>query len=111
MAAEDATTSPAPSSPDFDRQVSGIAALGDPLRRALYRYVISRAGPVNRDQVAEGAGVARHVVKFHLDRLADEGLLAVEYARPAGRRRARRRSARQAVPSLGTRVGRQPAPA
>ena len=86
MSAEDATTGPAPSSPDFDLQVSGIATLGDPLRRALYRYVISRAGPVNRDQVAEGAGVARHVVKFHLDRLADEGLLAVEYARPAGRR-------------------------
>ena len=85
MDADDATTSPAPSSPDFDRQVEGIATLGDPLRRALYRYVISRPGPVNRDQVAEGAGVARHVVKFHLDRLADEGLLAVEYARPAGR--------------------------
>ena len=81
----DATTSPAPSGPDFDRQVAGIAALGDPLRRALYRYVVSRPGPVNRDQVAEGAGVARHVAKFHLDKLADEGLLAVEYARPAGR--------------------------
>ena len=83
MSADDATTGPSPSSPDFDLQVSGIATLGDPLRRALYRSVISRTGPVNRDQVAEGAGVARHVVKFHLDRLADEGLLAVEYARPA----------------------------
>ncbi len=81
----DAKTGPAPSTPEFDQQVSGIAVLGDPLRRTLYRYVISRAGPVSRDQVAEGAGVARHVVKFHLDRLADEGLLAVEYARPPGR--------------------------
>ena len=108
MVAEDATTSPAPSSPDFDLEVSGIAALGDPQRRALYRYVISRAGPVNRDQVAEGAGVARHVVKFHLDRLADEGLLAVEYARPPGRRgpgagrpaKLYRRSARELAISL-----------
>jgi predicted ArsR family transcriptional regulator len=108
MAAEDVTTSPAPSNPDFDRQVSSIATLGDSLRRALYRYVISRAEPVNRHQVAEGAGVARHVVKFHLDRLAEVGLLAVEYARPAGRRgpgagrpaKLYRRSARELAVSL-----------
>ena len=59
MAVDDANTSPQSSSPDFDTQVVGIAALGDPLRRSLYRYVASREGPVNRDQVAEGAGVAR----------------------------------------------------
>ena len=86
MTADDPTTTAAPSIVDFDAQVTGIAALGDPLRRALYRYVITQAGPVNRDQVAEGAGVARHVAKFHLDRLVDDGLLAVEYARPPGRR-------------------------
>ena len=108
MAVDDATTSPQSSSADFDTQVVGIAALGDPLRRSLYRYVTSREGPVNRDQVAEGAGVARHVAKFHLDRLADEGLLAVEYARPPGRRgpgagrpaKLYRRSARELAVSL-----------
>ena len=102
------TTSRRPSSPSLDEQISGIAVLGDPLRRALYRHVISQPGPVNRDQVAEGAGVARHVVKFHLDRLADDGLLDVEYARPAGRagpgagRPAKlyRRSARELAVSL-----------
>ncbi len=31
-------------------------------------------------------GVARHVAKFHLDKLLDDGLLAVEYARAPGRR-------------------------
>ena len=86
MASDDTTATPAPSSVDFDAQVTGIAALGDPLRRGLYRYVIAQPGPVNRDQVAEGAGVARHVAKFHLDKLVDDGLLAVEYARPPGRR-------------------------
>ena len=86
MSADDATATPALSSPGFDAQVTGIAALADPMRRALYRYVVAQAGSVNRDQVAEGAGVARHVAKFHLDRLVDDGLLAVEYARPAGRR-------------------------
>lgn len=86
MTAHDPATTPAHSSTNFDVQVTGIAALGDPLRRALYRYVVSQSGPVNRDQAAEAAGVARHVAKFHLDRLVDDGLLAVEYARPPGRR-------------------------
>jgi predicted ArsR family transcriptional regulator len=86
MASDDSTATPAPSSADFDAQVTGLAALGDPLRRALYRYVILQPGPVNRDQVAGGVGVARHTVKFHLDKLVNDGLLAVEYARPPGRR-------------------------
>ncbi len=86
MISDDHTSSsPAPSS-TFDAQITGIAALGDPLRRALYRYVIAQAGPVNRDEAAQGVGVARHVAKFHLDKLVDDGLLAVEYARPPGRR-------------------------
>lgn len=83
---DDTNGGPNPSSADFDAQVTGIAALGDPLRRGLYRYVIAQAGPVSRDQVAEGMGVARHIAKFHLDKLVDDGLLAVDYARPPGRR-------------------------
>lgn len=86
MPADDTTATPTPSSTEFDTQITGIAALGDPLRRSLYRYVIAQPGPVNRDQVAGGVGVARHVAKFHLDKLVDDGLLAVEYARPPGRR-------------------------
>ena len=69
----------------FDARVSAIATLGEPQRRALYRYVVAQPSPVNRDQAAEGVGVARHVAKFHLDKLADDGLLETEYARPAGR--------------------------
>ena len=87
MTSDDHTSSAPPtSSAAFDAQITGIAALGDPLRRALYRYVVAQAGPVNRDEAAEGVGVARHVAKFHLDKLVDDGLLAVEYARPPGRR-------------------------
>jgi predicted ArsR family transcriptional regulator len=74
-----------PASAAFDAQVTGIAALGEPIRRALYRYVVAQAAPVNRDQAAEGAGVARHVAKFHLDKLVEDGLLDVTYARPTGR--------------------------
>ena len=86
MPPDDATATPAPASPDFDTQVTGLAALGDPQRRALYRYVVAQTAPVNRDQAAEGVGVARHVAKFHLDKLVDDGLLEVEFARPPGRR-------------------------
>jgi predicted ArsR family transcriptional regulator len=71
---------------DFDAQVTGIAALGEPLRRALYRYVVAQGAPVSREEAAEATGVARHAAKFHLDKLAEEGLLAVEYRRPPGRR-------------------------
>ena len=71
---------------DFDAQVAGVAALGDPVRRALYRYVVAQAGPVNRDEAATGVGVPRHVAKFHLDKLEQDGLLDVEFSRPPGRR-------------------------
>jgi len=70
---------------EFDDRVTSIAALGEPVRRALYRYVVAQDGPVSREQAATGAGVAHHVAKFHLDKLEDDGLLDVEYSRPAGR--------------------------
>lgn len=70
---------------DFDARVEGIAALGEPVRRALYRYVVAQRSPVSRDEAGEGAGVARHVAKFHLDKLVDDGLLDVEFRRPPGR--------------------------
>lgn len=71
---------------DFDAQVNGVASLGEPLRRALYRYVVAQPSPVNRDQAGEAVGVARHTAKFHLDKLVDDGLLEIEFARPPGRR-------------------------
>lgn len=70
---------------DFDASVEGIAALGEPLRRALYRYVTRQPHPVGRDEAAGALVVPRHVAKFHLDRLEEDGLLDVEFRRPAGR--------------------------
>jgi predicted ArsR family transcriptional regulator len=70
---------------DFDAQVHGLAALAEPVRRALYRYVAGQTEPVSRDQAAAGVGVPRHVAKFHLDRLEAEGLLDVEFRRAPGR--------------------------
>jgi predicted ArsR family transcriptional regulator len=71
---------------DFTAQVSGIGALADPARRALYRFVVGQPEPVSRDQAAAGADVARHTAKFHLDRLVADGLLDVEFRRLSGRR-------------------------
>jgi predicted ArsR family transcriptional regulator len=65
--------------------VAAVSALSDPTRRALYRYVAAQAAPVGREQAAAAVGVAHHVARFHLDRLHDAGLLAVEFKRPAGR--------------------------
>src|SRR6266516_5192021 len=69
----------------FDERVGRIAALGEPVRRALYRYVAAQAEPVSRDEAAAALGIARHVAKFHLDRLEADALLEASYRRPAGR--------------------------
>ncbi|MHB8680866.1 MAG: helix-turn-helix transcriptional regulator [Acidimicrobiales bacterium] len=71
---------------DFDAHVAGIASLAEPQRRALYRFVVGQSDPVSRDQAAAGTGVARHVAKFHLDKLVDDGLLDFGYRRPPERR-------------------------
>lgn len=70
---------------DFERRVTSIAALAEPVRRALYRFVVRQAAPVSRDEAAEGVGVPRHVAKFNLDKLAEDGLLETEFSRPPGR--------------------------
>ena len=70
---------------EFARQVAGVAALAEPVRRDLYRFVVAAGAPVTRDQAAEAVGVARHTVKFHLDRLVEVGLLDVDFKRVSGR--------------------------
>jgi predicted ArsR family transcriptional regulator len=71
---------------DFAEQVAGVAALADPVRRALYLHVVAQPAAVSRDAAAAGVGVPRHTAKFHLDRLVDDGLLEAEYRRLSGRR-------------------------
>ncbi len=69
----------------FDDQVGRLAALGEPVRRALYRYVVGQPGAVGREEAAAAVGVAHHTAKFHLDKLETEGLLDTEFSRPPGR--------------------------
>jgi predicted ArsR family transcriptional regulator len=70
---------------DLDARLDRLAGLGEPVRRALYRFVVGQRAPVSREQAATGVGVAHHVAKFNLDRLVEDGLLDAEYRRPAGR--------------------------
>ena len=54
---------------DFKRDVAGIGALEDDLRRELYEFVTACSRPVSREQAAHALGVPPHQAKFHLDRL------------------------------------------
>jgi predicted ArsR family transcriptional regulator len=72
-------------SPDVEQRISGIAALEQPLRRDLYRLLAERGGWVGRDDAAEALGVARSVAAFHLDKLAEVGIVDVRFERPPGR--------------------------
>jgi predicted ArsR family transcriptional regulator len=72
-------------SEEFAADVASVAALSEPVRRDLYRYVVAQDRPVSREAAAAGVGVAHHVAKFNLDKLVTDGLLEVEYARPSGR--------------------------
>jgi predicted ArsR family transcriptional regulator len=71
---------------DLDQQLTGLAGLGDPIRRALYRHVAERGDPVSRDDAAQAAGISRPLAAYHLDKLIDDGLLEARYRRRGGRR-------------------------
>ncbi len=70
---------------DLATQAAGIGALAEPVRRALYEYVVAQPEPVGREAAATAVGVATHKANFHLDRLVDEGLLEVEFRRLSGK--------------------------
>lgn len=71
--------------PDHRDDLAAAAALHEPLRRRIYAYVVGRPDPVSRDEAAGALGLARSVAAFHLDKLAEVGLLEVEFRRPPGR--------------------------
>jgi len=64
--------------------VDAIGALRDPVRRAVYEYAAGRLEPVSRNAVAEALGIGRTLAAFHLDKLAEAGLLDTAYASRTG---------------------------
>jgi predicted ArsR family transcriptional regulator len=71
--------------PGLSERLARLGVLQEPLRRALYLYVAARPGEVSRDEAAEAMGIRRSLAAFHLDKLADAGLLEVDYRRLTGR--------------------------
>ena len=65
--------------------LAALSNLVDPVRRRLYEYVASRSGPVTREEAAAAAGIGRALAAYHLDKLAEAGLVEAGYARPEGR--------------------------
>jgi predicted ArsR family transcriptional regulator len=71
---------------DDDRaSVAAVAALAEPTRRRVYDHVVRQPAPVDRDEVATAVGLPRTTAAFHLDRLAQCGLLDVHFERRSGR--------------------------
>jgi predicted ArsR family transcriptional regulator len=71
--------------PDLDRRIAAVAALDQPLRRDLYRLLAGAAGWTTRDDAAAALGIPRSVAAFHLDKLADAGVVEVNFERVGGR--------------------------
>ena len=66
-------------------QISAVASISDPQRRALYEYVSRADGAVSRDEAAQELGIPRSTAAFHLDRLVDDGVLATDFKRLSGK--------------------------
>ena len=75
-----------PPTSDLERRIAGVAALDQPLRRDLYRLLAAADGWTSRDEAATALGVPRSVAAFHLDKLADAGVVEVRFERTGGRR-------------------------
>ena len=69
-----------------------VAALVDPVRRALYEYVRRQRRAVTREEAAEAQAISRSLTAFHLDKLVDSGLLRARYEAPGGQPRGRGRT-------------------
>jgi predicted ArsR family transcriptional regulator len=65
--------------------VMAVALLAEPTRQRLYLYVRERGEPVGREEAARHAGIKPRLAAFHLDRMAEAGLLDVGYRRLSGR--------------------------
>jgi predicted ArsR family transcriptional regulator len=69
-----------------ERHVTQVKAL-QRLCGQVHAFIRRADGPVTRDQVAAAVGISRKLAAFHLDKLAEVGLLRTSFARPGGLRR------------------------
>jgi predicted ArsR family transcriptional regulator len=69
-----------------------IAALVDPVRRALYEHVRHERRPVTREEAARAVDISRGLAAFHLDKLVEVGMLHARYEASPEQPRGRGRS-------------------
>lgn len=63
-----------------------VGLLNDAVRRRVYEFVVAQGtAAVTREEAAGATGISRTLAAYHLDKLADAGLVDVDYARPDGR--------------------------
>ncbi len=67
--------------PEGEGVATLIAALDDPTRRELYRYVAGADHDVSCDEAAASVGAPRGRSAFHLDKLVEAGLLSAVFRR------------------------------
>lgn len=65
--------------------LAAIGLLDEPVRRRLYDWVVEQSEPVGREAASRAVGVTRGLATFHLDKLAEAGLLDSGYRRLTGR--------------------------
>jgi predicted ArsR family transcriptional regulator len=63
---------------------SSVEILAEPTRRKVFDAVRTAPGPVTREAIAVEVEIGTRLAAFHLDRLAEAGLLTIDYARPEG---------------------------
>jgi predicted ArsR family transcriptional regulator len=68
----------------LDDQVAGVAALEHPISRQVYQLACDGSW-ISRERTADALGLPRSVAAFHLDKLADAGLLDARFERLSGR--------------------------
>jgi predicted ArsR family transcriptional regulator len=65
--------------------IAAVSLLDEPVRRALYEWVVRQARDVGREEAAKALGITRSLATFHLDRLTEGGLLEGGYRRLTGK--------------------------
>ena len=65
--------------------IEAIGALADGTRLRIYRYISDRREAVSREEVSKALEIPLSKAKFHLDRLAKESVLEIEYRRMTGK--------------------------
>jgi predicted ArsR family transcriptional regulator len=68
-----------------DRNLRTLSLLDEPIRRRLFDWVLDQNRPVGREEASRALRISRPLATFHLDKLADAGLLESGYQRLSGR--------------------------